>query len=73
MQKEEREAAIAANRQPITPEQMLNICREDKALEEWILAQRGIRTKAEILAVLKKHREQRESVAWQQIKARKWK
>ncbi|HDP0319374.1 TPA: hypothetical protein P5S08_004599 [Salmonella enterica subsp. enterica serovar Concord] len=72
MQKSDREAAIAANRNLIPPEQMLILCEELKALERKILDNRGIHTKADILAFFRGWRESKKKAAQREITLRKW-
>ncbi|EGU7069725.1 hypothetical protein JFM43_004446 [Salmonella enterica] len=72
MQKAEREAAIAANKEPISPEQMLILCAEWEGMEKKILDNRGIRTQTEILAIFRGYRKSKEKNAWRQINMRNW-
>lgn len=72
MQKAEREAAIAANKQPIPPEQVLIICTELRALTNLIRENRGINSPAKAAAVFDKWIDSTEKRARQDIKMRKW-
>ncbi|ECD9466775.1 hypothetical protein FNH71_18645 [Salmonella enterica subsp. diarizonae] len=72
MQKAEREAAIAANKKPIPPEQMLIICTELRALTNLIRENRGINSPAKAADVFDGWIDITEKRAWQDITMRKW-
>ncbi|EGG3071170.1 hypothetical protein IMC39_003219 [Salmonella enterica] len=72
MQKAEREAAIAANKKPIPPEQMLIICTDLRALTKLIRENRGINSPAKAADVLDRWIDSTEERAWRDIAMRKW-
>ncbi|ECI4647709.1 hypothetical protein DQY68_26745 [Salmonella enterica subsp. salamae] len=72
MQKAEREAAIAANKQPVSPEQMLIICAELKGLIKMIRENRGINSPGKAADVFEGWTEIKEKRARQDITMRKW-
>ncbi|EAB2293814.1 hypothetical protein EOI67_03580 [Salmonella enterica] len=72
MQKEKREAAIAANRYPIQPEQMLILCAELRAVRKLAYENTGVSNKAAALAYFDGWIESKEKGAHREIRMRDW-
>lgn len=72
MQKAEREAAIAANKEPIPPEQMLILCAELRGVRRQAYENTGVSNKADALRYLDRWIESQEKAANRQIEMRRW-